>query len=121
MSCLPLGASYKSKAVWDPDIKRFHKRLAGWKAKLLSKGGRLTLLKSTLWSFPIYFMSIFIIPASTAHQAVRIMKDFLWNSNKSGNGVHWVNWDEIGLPKQEQGLGIRPLRVMNEELKTKWL
>ena len=35
---LPLGASYKSKAIWDPVVERFHKRLAGWKAKLLSRG-----------------------------------------------------------------------------------
>ena len=54
---LPLSASYKCKAVWDPIIESFHKRLAMRKAKLLSKGGRLTLLKSTLWSLPIYFMS----------------------------------------------------------------
>ena len=26
---LPLGAPYKSIAIWDPVIKRFHKRLAG--------------------------------------------------------------------------------------------
>ena len=44
---LPLGASYKRKVVWDPVVERFHKRLAGWKAKFLSRGGRLTLLKST--------------------------------------------------------------------------
>ena len=35
---LPLGASYKSKAVWDPVVERFRKRLAGLKAKLLSRG-----------------------------------------------------------------------------------
>jgi len=35
---LSLGTTYKSKAVWDPIIERFHKRLAGWKAKLLSRG-----------------------------------------------------------------------------------
>ena len=68
---LPLSASYKSKVVWDLIVERFHKRLGGWKAKLLSRGDRLTLLKSTLWSLPIYFM-----------------RDFLWNSNKSGNGLH---------------------------------
>ena len=49
------------------------------------------------------------------------MRDFLQNSNKSDNGLHWVNWDEVCRPKQEGGLGIRPLRVMNEVLKTKWL
>ena len=49
------------------------------------------------------------------------MRDFLWDSNNNGNGFHWVNWDEVCRPKQEVGLGIRPLCVMNEVLKTKWL
>jgi len=61
-------------------------------------------------------MSLFTIPASIAHQLGKIMRDFLWNSNKSGNGLHWVNWDEVCCPKQEGGLDIRPLRVMNEAL-----
>ena len=26
---LPLGASFKSKAVWDPGVERFQKRLVG--------------------------------------------------------------------------------------------
>ena len=49
------------------------------------------------------------------------MRDFLWDSKNSGNGFHWVNCDEVCRPKQEGGLGNRPLRVMNEALKTKWL
>jgi len=56
---LPLGASYKCKVVWDPDvsssIRDFHP----------SRGERLTFLKSTLWSLPIYLMSLFTIPVST--------------------------------------------------------
>jgi len=59
-SCLglPLSAPYKSVAVWDLVVERFHKRLAGWKPKLFSIGGRLTHLKSTLCSLPVYFMSL---------------------------------------------------------------
>jgi len=49
------------------------------------------------------------------------MKDFLWNTNEYGNGLHWVNWDEVCRPKQKGGLGIRPLRLMNDTLNTKWL
>ena len=63
---LPLGASFKSKAVWDLVVERFQKRLTGWKSKMLSKGERLTLLQSTLWNLPIYYMSLFTIPASIA-------------------------------------------------------
>ena len=102
-------------------MERFHKKLTGWKSKLLSRGGRLTLLKSTLCSLPIYFMSLFTIPASIASRLEKIMRDFLWNSNENGNGLHWVSWNEVSRPKHEGGLGIRPLRVMNDALKTKWL
>lgn len=43
---LPLGAQFKSKAIWDPVIKWISLRLDSWKGALLSKGGRLTLLKA---------------------------------------------------------------------------
>jgi len=45
---LPLGASFKSIVVWDPVVERFQKRNTGWKSKMLSKEGKLTLLQSTL-------------------------------------------------------------------------
>ena len=59
---LPLGATFKSPHVWDVVEERFQKRLTLWKRQYLSKGGRLTLVKSTLSSLPIYFMSLFVIP-----------------------------------------------------------
>jgi len=49
------------------------------------------------------------------------MRDFIWNTNGNGNGPYWVNWDEVCRLKQEGVIGIRPLRVMNDALKTKWL
>jgi len=55
---LPLGASYKSIAIWNPVVEMFRKRLVGWKSKLLSRGGGLTLLRSTFCSLPIYFIFI---------------------------------------------------------------
>jgi len=65
-------------------------------------------------------MSLFTILASIASQLEKIMTDFLCDTNENGNGLHWVNWDEVRHPQQEGGLGIRP-RIMNDTLKTKWL
>jgi len=49
------------------------------------------------------------------------MRDFLWPNNGSTKGLHWVNWGDVCRPKQQGGLGIRPLCEMNEALKSKWL
>jgi len=116
---LPSATSFKSKAVWELVVERFQKRLIGWKSKM-SRGGRLTLLQSTLWNLPIHYMFSFTIPASIASQ-LGVMLDFLWSKHDSNRGFHWVSWDEICCPKEDGGLGIRPLQTMNEALKTNWL
>jgi len=118
---LPLGASFKSKVVWEPVVERFRKKLAGWKSVLLRRGGRLTLLKSSLWSLPIYLMSLFTIPVSIARSLEKIMRDFLWPNNGATKGLHWVNWREVCRPKHQGGLGIRPLCQMNAVLMIKWI
>ena len=64
---LPLGAKFKEKTIWNPILEKMERRLAGWKRLFLSKGGRVTLIKSTLSKLPTYFLSLFPIPASVAN------------------------------------------------------
>ena len=59
---LPLGAKHKALEVWDSIKERFRKRLASWKIQYISKGGRATLIRSTLSSLPIYYLSLFRMP-----------------------------------------------------------
>ncbi|KAL6331252.1 hypothetical protein AAG906_009680 [Vitis piasezkii] len=59
---LPLGAKHKAMAMWDGVEARMRRRLALWKRQYLSKGGRITLIKSTLASMPIYQLSLFRMP-----------------------------------------------------------
>jgi hypothetical protein len=63
---LPLGAPFKSKAIWDEVIEKMEKRLASWKKIYLSKGGHLTLIESMLSSIPTYFLSLFPLLAGIA-------------------------------------------------------
>lgn len=44
---LCLGFKFMEGRVWDPMINMFEQRLAGRNSRFLSKGGRLTLIKST--------------------------------------------------------------------------
>ena len=55
---LPLGAPNKAHSVWDGVEERMRRRLALWKRQYISKGGRITLIKSTLASMPIYHVSL---------------------------------------------------------------
>ena len=52
---LPLGAKFKELPIWNPILEKMERRLAGWKRLYLSKGGKVTLIKSTLSSLPTYF------------------------------------------------------------------
>ena len=58
---LPLDAHFKTVSIWDNVKERFRKRLALWKRQCISKGKRLTSIRSTLSSMSIYFMSLFCI------------------------------------------------------------
>ena len=69
---MPLGASHKSPTIWNPILEKIERKLAGWKKMYLSKGGRLTLLKSTLSSLPTYFVSLFTISTHVANKIGRL-------------------------------------------------
>ena len=74
---LPLSAKFKEKVIWDPIIEKFEKRLSGWKFAYLSKGRRLTLIKSVLSSIPTYCLSLFPLPTSVANKLEAIQRNFL--------------------------------------------
>ena len=67
-----LGTPYKTASVWNPILERMEKKLSGWKHLYLSKGGRLTLVKSTLSSLPTYYLSLSVIPIPVANRLERI-------------------------------------------------
>ncbi|KAJ9696951.1 hypothetical protein PVL29_008942 [Vitis rotundifolia] len=117
---LPLGAPFNSLAVWDGVEERFRRRLAMWKRQYISKGGRLTLIRSTLSSMPIYFMSLFHLPRKVKLRLEKIQRDFLWGGGDLIQKPHLVRWNVVCLGKNKGGLGVRNLALMNSALLCKW-
>lgn len=74
---LPLGATYKQREVWYPLVDRMKKLLNGWKAKNLSKGGRLTLIKASLASILIHYLFVLVLPKTICTSLEKIMRNFL--------------------------------------------
>uniref|UniRef100_A0A2N9G0Y7 Uncharacterized protein n=1 Tax=Fagus sylvatica TaxID=28930 RepID=A0A2N9G0Y7_FAGSY len=85
---MPLGASFKASSVWNPILENIERKLAGWKKLYLSKGGRLTLLKSTLSSLPTYFLSLFTIPKHVVERIEKLQCNFLWGVLRDGFKHH---------------------------------
>uniref|UniRef100_A0A2N9FIC5 Uncharacterized protein n=1 Tax=Fagus sylvatica TaxID=28930 RepID=A0A2N9FIC5_FAGSY len=75
---IPLGSSYKVKAVWNPFIEKWSGRYLGWKKLYLSKGGRLTLIKCPLSILGSYYLSLFPIPTHVASKFEKLQWNFLW-------------------------------------------
>jgi hypothetical protein len=96
-------------------------RLAGWKKIYLSKGGRLTLIKSTLSNLPTYYLSLFPVPMSEANRIEKIQRDFLWGRMGDEKKLHLVSWNQVCHPLRIRGLGIRNVLKFNKALLGKWL
>ena len=117
---LPLGAKHKAQSVWDPVEERFWKRLASWKLQYISKGGRATLIWSSLSSLPIYHLSLFRAPQNVCARMERIQRQFLWGGSELDKKVSLVSWTTVCTEKRKGGIGIKSFSKMNKALLSKW-
>jgi len=118
---LPLGASYKATSIWNGVIEKMKRQLAGWKKLYLSKGGLLTLIKSTLSNLFTYYFLLFPIAVSVATRLERLQRDFLWGGIGDEVKFHLVNWHKICNPIKSGGLVVQNLIQFNRALLGKWL
>lgn len=117
----PLGALYKQKEVWNPMIGRMRNCLNGWKAHYLSKGGRFTLIKASLASILVHFLSLLVLPSSICQNLENIQRDSLWKKEEDSRGLHLVSWERVCTPKDKGGAGLHCLNHVNKALLCKWL
>ncbi|CAA7014435.1 unnamed protein product [Microthlaspi erraticum] len=100
-------------------LERVSSKLAGWKGRLLSLAGRITLTKVVLGSIPVHTMSSIKLPESTMRRLDRLSQNFVWGSTAEKRKQHLVGWDKVCSPKTEGDLGIRKVNIMNKALVAK--
>ena len=87
---LPLSTGQIRGTDWQSVIGKVEQRLEGWKANVLSKGGRLVLLKSVLSAIPTFYLAVFKIPASIEQQLSGLMQRFFWKGSNEGRALALV-------------------------------
>ena len=106
--------------MWDPIINKCERKLAKWKQRHISFGGRVTLIQSVLTSIPIYFFSFFRVPNRVVDKLVSIQHRFLWDGGIEQKKIAWIKCDTVCLPKEKGGLGLKDIKTFNLALLGKW-
>jgi hypothetical protein len=84
---------------------------------ILSKGGRVTLIKSTLANLPTYFLSLFPL---FAVRIEKLQRDFLWRIGEEFE-CYLVSWSKVCTLISEGGMVIRNLVMFNRAMLGNWL
>lgn len=88
-------------------------RMHSWLSKNLSFASRLQLISFVLYSIQVYWTSIFCLPKKVIHVVEQKFSRFLWNGKVDGAAKVKVSWQDLCVPKQEGGLGIKSLEIWN--------
>lgn len=97
-------------------IDRVKGKVIDWKNRSLSYAGRIQLIASILSAMQIYWASVYMLPKAVIKDIDKILRGFLWNQNISSNGKSKLSWKAVCRPKNQGGLGFKPLGEWNEVL-----
>lgn len=119
---MPLSHRNLKRADYQPLIDKILKVLAGWKSKLLSIAGRLTLVTSVLAAMPTFQLIVLNHPKWLTKLIDKFRRSFLWTGLENCFGGRClVKWSMVCRPKYLGGLGIPNLAYQSTALQIRWL
>ncbi|GKE07063.1 RNA-directed DNA polymerase, eukaryota, reverse transcriptase zinc-binding domain protein, partial [Tanacetum coccineum] len=110
---VPVGCNMRRCSNWNTIIQKFSSKLSKWKARLLSIGGRLSLIKSVLGNLPTYYMSIYIMHVTIQNKLEMMRNNFFIGGDESEKKMTWVSWKKCLVSKKLGGLSVESI---DEEL-----
>lgn len=99
--------------IAEPILDRIRRKIRSWSARLLSYAGRLTLIRSLLFHFQVYWSNAFLIPKGVLQQNESLYRNYLWSGATDSRNMPLIAWDRLTLPSNEGGLGLLQLKVWN--------
>ncbi|XP_072146649.1 uncharacterized protein [Setaria viridis] len=119
---VPLSTKALPKSQYLPPVEKVAAKLPTWQGPLMNKSGRLTLVKSTLSSMPVYLSMSDKLPPWVIKQLDGIRRNFLWTGKDTAvRGKNVVAWPTVCRPTIYGGLGVVDLKLAGYALRTRWL
>ena len=115
----PLKHVGDRKHDFDFVLDRVKKKLAGWKANLLSMADWAVLIQASSSTIPNYVMQYASLLNKILNGIDRVNRNFLWGTTDHTKRMHWVNWGEVTKPKEAGGLGLQAAKARNTALLAK--
>ena len=100
-------------------LDRVKKKLAGWKANLLSMADWAVLIQASSSTILNYVMQYASLLNKILNGIDRVNRNFLWGTTDHTKRMHWVNWGEVTKPKEAGGLGLQAAKGRNTALLAK--
>ncbi|XP_071739661.1 uncharacterized protein [Rutidosis leptorrhynchoides] len=97
-------------------VDRVRNKINDWKNKFLSFAERVQLIVSVHTAMLLYWCSVFILSDGIVKEIEKIIRGFLWCQGELKRGKAKVLWNDVCLPKDEGGLGIKSLKLWNSAL-----
>ncbi|VFQ86129.1 unnamed protein product [Cuscuta campestris] len=110
----PITASRISERDCDVLVDKLTKQITSWTTKNLSYAGRAKLINTVLYGIISFWSRIFLIPNKVMKKIMALCRNYLWSSSPEYKKCPLINWEEVCLPKQEGGLGLKNLLKWNQ-------
>jgi hypothetical protein len=118
---LPLSNKKLRKRDLMPWIEKIADKLPCWKAALMNRAGRATLVQAVLSAMPVHLLIAINVPKWFIKAVDKIRRGFLWQGKEKANGgCCLVAWEKVLRPLDLGGLGIPNLEVMAWALQIRW-
>jgi len=123
--CTYLGLQLSNKKLRKtnlmPWIEKVADKLPGWKASLMNRAGRITMVRFVLSAIPVYLLIAINVPKWFIKAIDKIRNGFIWKGKEQANGgCCLVASEKVMRPLFLGGLGIVNLEIMTWALQARW-